>query len=158
MSVNSDLVGLLAAGAELLLIIVYTKKGQVQGFVKEVSSLIAMLAAALSLAGILRIYTGLHSGNVLGTASGLALVVVIALVYSVLRLFLVSAGLISKLPVIHTLDGILGLAAGFVESLLILYIVESLAPFFFGIRLELITKGLPAAAGLIRMLAAGAGQ
>lgn len=158
MSVNSDLVGLLAAGAELLFIIVYTKKGQVQGFVKEVSSLIAMLAAALSLAGILRIYTGLHSGNVLGTASGLALVVVIALVYSVLRLFLVSAGLISKLPVIHTLDGILGLAAGFVESLLILYIVESLAPFFFGIRLELITKGLPAAAGLIRMLAAGAGQ
>ncbi len=158
MSMNPDLIGLLASIGELLFIVLYAKKGQKQGFVKELGSLLAMLAAALSLAGILRVYTGFHAGSIAGTASGIALVAVVAFVYSILRLFLISAGLISKLPVIHLLDSILGLAAGLVESLLILYIAETLLPFFFGIHLELITKGLPAAAGLLRILAAGIPQ
>lgn len=152
MSLNADMIGLVAVAAELLFIVLYTKRGWKVGFARQLSSLIALLAASGSLLMILKVYSGLKEGDVKGLASGIALFVVIAVVYSVLRLFLFSIRLASKLPVINLVDSALGVAAGFVCGLLILYIVESLSPFFLGVEMELVTKGVPAAAGLVESL------
>ncbi|MBR7044227.1 MAG: hypothetical protein IKI23_01005 [Lachnospiraceae bacterium] len=152
MSLNADMIGLAAALAELLFIVLYTKRGWKVGFAKQLSSLIALLAASGSLLMILKVYTGFREGDVKGLASGIALFVVIAVVYSILRLFLFSIRLASKLPVISLVDSALGVAAGFACGLLILYIVESLSPFFLGVEMELVTKGVPAAAGLVGSL------
>ena len=152
MSLNADMIGLAAVAAELLFIVLYTKRGWKVGFARQLSSLIALLAASGSLLMILKVYSGLKEGDVKGLASGIALFVVIAVVYSVLRLFLFSIRLASKLPVINLVDSALGVAAGFVCGLLILYIVESLSPFFLGVEMELVTKGVPAAAGLVESL------
>lgn len=152
MSLNADMIGLAAVAAELLFIVLYTKRGWKVGFARQLSSLIALLAASGSLLMILKVYSGLKDGDVKGLASGIALFVVIAVVYSVLRLFLFSIRLASKLPVINLVDSALGVAAGFVCGLLILYIVESLSPFFLGVEMELVTKGVPAAAGLVESL------
>lgn len=152
MTLNADMIGLAALLAELLFMVLYTKRGWKVGFARQLSSLIALLAASGSLLMILKVYTGFKEGDVKNLASGIALFVVIAVVYSVLRLFLLSIRLASKLPVINLVDSALGVAAGFVGGLLILYIVESLSPYFLGVEMELVTKGVPAAAGLVESL------
>lgn len=152
MSVKADMIGLAAAIAEFLFMVFYTKRGWKKGFTKQLSSLIALLAAAGALLMILKVYTGLMGGDIKGMASGIALLVVISVVYSLLRLFLFPARVASKLPVISLLDSVLGVGAGFAGGLLILYIVESLSPFFLGVEMELVTKGVPAAASLVENL------
>ena len=152
MALNADMIGLAALLAELLFMVLYTKRVWKVGFARQLSSLIALLAASGSLLMILKVYTGFKEGDVKNLASGIALFVVIAVVYSVLRLFLLSIRLASKLPVINLVDSALGVAAGFVGGLLILYIVESLSPYFLGVEMELVTKGVPAAAGLVESL------
>lgn len=152
MNINADMIGLIAVLAEVLFMVFYTKRGWKKGFAEQLSSLIALLAAAGALLMILKVYTGFKGGDLKGLASGIALLVVISVVYSVLRLFLLSVRLVSKLPVINLLDSVLGVGAGFVCGLLILYIVESLSPFFLGVEMELVTKGVPAAASLVEVL------
>lgn len=155
MSMNADMIGLIAAVAELFFIVLYTKSGWKRGFAKQLSSLIALLAATGALLMILKVYTGFKDGDVKGLASGIAILVVISVVYSLLRLFLISISLVSKLPVISLLDSVLGVAAAFVCGLMILYIAESLSPFFLGVEMELVTKGVPAAASLVGSLIRG---
>jgi hypothetical protein len=155
MSVNADMIGLIAVIAELLFIVFYTKRGWKKGFAKQLSSLIALLAASGSLLMILKVYTGYKGGDVKGIASGIALLVVISVIYSLLRLFLLSIRLVSKLPVISLADSVLGMAAGFFCGLMILYIVETMSPFFLDVEMELVTKGVPAAASLVDSLLRG---
>ena len=99
MSVNADMIGLIAVIAELLFIVFYTKRGWKKGFAKQLSSLIALLAASGSLLMILKVYTGYKGGDVKGIASGIALLVVISVIYSLLD---VNANPIGKVKsVVH---------------------------------------------------------
>ncbi|MCL2717391.1 MAG: CvpA family protein [Lachnospiraceae bacterium] len=109
-----------------------------KGMVAEIVSLISLIFAIISLILVLNIagsYFGDREGNVLQM---LLVLVVIGLVYKVISLILTSLKLIAKLPVIKSLDKLLGAALGAVEAtLIIILLIQVLKYFSFSVPFSL---------------------
>ncbi len=95
--------------------------GRKKGMVKEVISLITMLVlsvfAALAAYG-LRSY---NDGRVFNVIVVVILLFLLMIVHHVLSLFFFSAKLISKLPIVHFADKLLGIVFGVFEVVLVLW-------------------------------------
>lgn len=95
--------------------------GRKKGMVKEVVSLITMLVlsifAALAAYGL----SSYHDGKVFNVIVVVILLILLMMGHRMLSLFLFSAKLISKLPIVHFADKLLGIVFGVFEVILVLW-------------------------------------
>ena len=93
------------------------------GLLTEAIALIAAVAVVVMVSSV----TGLwEAGDSSGAIFGVVLLIVLGLCYKLVKLILGSIRILSDLPVIHGLNRVLGLAAGFCEGFAILYFLEYL--------------------------------
>lgn len=100
--------------------------GYKKGMVKEVISLVSMAvlsAAAALLAGGLRSY---NDGKIFNVIVAVVLLSVLIIAHHLLKMVFFSAKLVSKLPVIHFADKLLGVVFGLFEVILLLWTVYTL--------------------------------
>lgn len=95
------------------------KKGMVKSIISFVSLIILCVVTAL-------IGNGLQSyfdGEVLNVVIMVLLLCVLGIVHHLLGIVFFSAKLISKLPIVHSLDKVLGIVVGILETVLIIWTI-----------------------------------
>lgn len=110
----------------LILIIVTAFKmadGYKKGMVKEIISFVSFVIACIVVALIANGIHNYQGGHIANVAFVFLLLVVIGVIHSVLRLIFFSVKLISKLPIVHWVDKLLGVVVGAAEVILLLWTV-----------------------------------
>jgi len=107
----------------LIFMVIKMIDGYNKGMVKEIISFISLiflcLFATLAAKGI----ASYQAGRILNILVVIFLLAVLGILHHVINLVVLPAKIVSKLPVIHGADRILGIAAGFLETLLILWTI-----------------------------------
>jgi len=111
----------------LLLLVSFCLRGYRRGMTKEISGLIAWAVTLFVISLIIMLYSSLRTNETRNTIYSVIILVLIGFVYGIVRFVLKSVKLLSKLPVFHLLDRILGLAVGLGEGVLIVWLVYVLA-------------------------------
>lgn len=114
----------------LILLVVKVLEGYNRGAIKEIISFVSLivLCAVAALIG-----KGLESylhKEFVGVAVTILLLCVLGIAHHLLGLIFFSAKLISKLPVVHWLDKIMGMAVGALEVILLLWTVYTFIMYF----------------------------
>lgn len=94
-----------------------------KGMIKEIISLVSLAVlcgVAALLAGGINSY---HDGNIFNVVIAVILLALLGIVHHLLGLVFFSAKLISKLPVIHFVNKLLGIVFGIFEVILLLWTV-----------------------------------
>lgn len=93
------------------------KRGMVKAIISLVSLVILCVVISLLAYGI----SSYNGGNIFHVVLTVILLTVLGLVHHLLSAVFFSAKLIAKLPVVHSLDKLLGIVFGLVETVLILW-------------------------------------
>lgn len=109
----------------LVFMIIKMIDGYNKGMVKEIISFISLvflcLFAGLAAKGV----ASYQDGHVLNVVVVIFLLAVLGILHHVINLAVLPAKLVSKLPVIHGADKILGIAVGIFETILILWTIDT---------------------------------
>lgn len=118
----------------LIVVVIYAlfkvADGYKKGIVKEIVSLVTLCVMGIM---IVLISKGLHSymeKEVVGVIIAVVLMALLGAVHHLLNVVLFSAKMISKLPVIHWVNKVLGAVFGVLEVILTLQIVYVLIMYF----------------------------
>lgn len=117
-----NLITIIVAVVFLIKIIDGFKKGVVKEVCSVVSMFVLCALAALVVGGI-RSY---NTGKFLNVIIAVVLISVLSIAHHLLKLVLFSAKLVSKLPVVHTLDKLLGAAFGALEVTISIWFIYML--------------------------------
>lgn len=107
----------------VLLMLVMSIRGFKKGFVKELSGLIALVAAFFVVAMAILFFAGIQKGNVTNSVYSVIVLLIFGIVYGLIRLVVNAFKILSHLPVLNLADKMLGLAAGFCEAVILVWIV-----------------------------------
>lgn len=128
--------------AVLILAVVNVLIGYRKGMVKSIISLVSLIV--LCVVGLL-LANGISSyndGKIFQVVLVVILLIVIGIAHHLLGIVFFSAKLLSKLPVVHSVDKVLGIVFGILETVLILWTVYTFAMMMdLGIVGELIRTG-----------------
>ena len=105
----------------ILLVAFKMYDGYKKGMVKEIVSFVSLLILAALVALIAGGISSYNSGKILNVIIAVVLLILLSIVHRVLSLVFFSAKLISKLPVIHSADKVLGILFGFLEVVIMLW-------------------------------------
>lgn len=97
--------------------------GYKKGMVKAVISLISLVILCVVVTLLANGISSYHDGNFFHVVLVAILLTLLGLVHHLLGVVFFSAKLVTKLPVVHSLDKLLGIVFGLVETLLILWTV-----------------------------------
>jgi len=114
----------------LAFIVIKIADGYKKGMVKEIISFISLIIMCIV---ILLVSVGIHSymeKEFVGILIAILLLAALGVAHHALKLVFFSAKLISKLPVIHWIDKLLGMAVGALEVILILWTVYTFIMYF----------------------------
>lgn len=100
--------------------------GYNKGMVKEIVSLVSLAILCAVAALVAQGVSSYNDGKMFNVAVAVILLVVLGIVHNLLKLAFFSAKLISKLPVIHFVDKLLGVVFGVFEVVLLLWMVYTL--------------------------------
>lgn len=104
--------------------------GYRKGMVKEIISFISMIVLCLVILLISNALQSYLHHEILGLIIAVALLAVLGIVHHLLGIVFFSAKLISKLPILHSVDKLLGIVVGLLEAVLILWTVYALVIYF----------------------------
>lgn len=121
-----NLLLIMAAIVLVVNIIFGYKKGMVHQLVSLVSTIIGGIVVLLISAG-LRNYV---SGDLLNALLVLVLLATLAIIQVALKAFFFSLKIVSKLPIIHGLDRVLGIFFGAVETVVLIWILYAIIMMF----------------------------
>ncbi len=107
----------------VLLVLFMVTHGYKRGMAKELSGLIALLAGLVVLALTIMLSTSFSAGEMTNTIYTLILFVAFGMAYGMVKFVLRSAKIVSKLPILHFLDAVMGSVVGFCKSVVIIWIV-----------------------------------
>ncbi len=113
---------LLVILAAILKVIDGYKKGMVKEIISLVSLLVLSGVAALLAQGI----SSYNDGKIFNVIVAVVLLVLLGIAHNLLKLVFFSAKIVSKLPVVHFLDKLLGVVFGVFEVVLLLWTVYTL--------------------------------
>lgn len=120
MNLNFLLIGV------IILAVYKVVDGFKKGMVKEIISLVSMAVlcavAALVAAGV----SNYNKGRIFNVIAAVLLLLVIVFVHQLLKFIFFSAKLLSKLPVVHFVNKLLGMVFGVFEVVLLLWTVYTL--------------------------------
>lgn len=113
--------------AVIVLIVLIWKivDGYKRGMVKEIISFISLIVLCVV---VVLIGAGLNSyleKELIGVVAAVLLLAILGIVHHLLGVVFFSAKMIVKLPIVHWLDKVLGMAVGALETVLILWTVYS---------------------------------
>ena len=97
--------------------------GYKKGMVKEIVSLISMIVLCGVVALIAGAVSSYHDGKVFNLIITVVMLALLGIVHHLLGVVFFSAKLVSKLPVIHFLDKLLGVVFGVFEVVLVLWTI-----------------------------------
>lgn len=95
--------------------------GVKRGVVREVIAFVNVIFVALVLGLVCMIFNAYHAHNYLGIVLLMVGIVALSIIYSLLKIVFFSAKVISKLPVVSSVDRLLGLVIGAAETLIIFW-------------------------------------
>lgn len=95
--------------------------GVKRGVVRETIAFINVIFVALVLGLVCMIFHAYHAENYLSIVLLLVGIVVLSILYSLLKIVFFSAKVISKLPVVSSVDRLLGLVIGAAEALIVFW-------------------------------------
>ena len=104
------------------IMVVMIVRGYKRGMAKEIVRLISLLVTLFVISLIIMLYTSLRARETKNTIFTIIVLLMVAVIYSVVRIFLKSVKLLSKLPVIKIIDKLLGVFVGGMEGLLIVWL------------------------------------
>lgn len=107
----------------IILMLVMVSRGFKKGMVKEITGLISLAVTLFVVSLIIMLYTSFHAEETENMLVTVIILVAVSLIYSLVKIFLKSAKLLSKLPVIKLLDRFLGLFVGAAKGMIILWII-----------------------------------
>ena len=110
----------------IILLIWRIAEGFHRGMVKEIISCVSLIV--LSFVAVLGVtaFSKYMKKDILSMASAIIILLVVLIAHRLLGLVFFSAKLISKLPVVHTADKLLGAIVGVVETALIIWLIFAL--------------------------------
>ena len=114
----------------LVFMIVKIADGYKKGMVKEIISFVSLILMCVV---VLLLGVGLRSymeKEIVGIVIAVLLLVILAIAHHALKLIFFSAKLISKLPIVHGIDKLLGMVVGALEVILILWTIYTFIMYF----------------------------
>lgn len=106
------------------------KKGSEKGLVESLNSVLTMICAAICFNLASGLAANYSSGNISYALIGVLLLIVVVCAYGVFHFVFSSIHIFSRLPVIKTLDNILGVFGGFIEGAVVLYLADAILRYF----------------------------
>lgn len=109
----------------IILIVLLCKivDGYKKGMVREIISVISLICLCIVAALIGNGVNSYLHGELINAVFAVLLLVLLSIAHHFLNLLLFPAKLISKLPVVHFVDKLLGIAVGVLETILILWTI-----------------------------------
>lgn len=111
----------------IIAMIVKMLSGYRNGMVKEMISMVSMVVLCVVAALVAYGVNSYHDGKVFNVAVAVVLLMLVMTAHHFLSLAFFSAKLFSKLPVVHTLDKLLGIVFGALEIVFLLWMVYAFA-------------------------------
>lgn len=108
-------------GAVLIVILIFAFRGHCKGIALEITSLISVLLSLLGMALIVRGIGSYLEKNTSGIVQAVIFFVALAFLAQILKLIITSLKIITKIPVIHFLNGFLGMIIGIAEGLVVVW-------------------------------------
>lgn len=109
--------------AVVILMVWMMIRGYKKGMAKELSGLVALFAAFVVLALGIMLVASFKQGEMTNTVYSVILLIVFGLAYGIVKIILRSAKVVSKLPIIHFFDSVLGIGVGLCKAVLVIWIV-----------------------------------
>ena len=121
-----DNVNLLLA-AVLILTVINVVMGYKKGMVKSIISLVSLIVLCVVGSLLANGISSYNDGKIFQVVLVVILLTVIGIAHHFLGIVFFSAKLLSKLPVVHSVDKLLGIVFGILETVLILWTVYTFA-------------------------------
>lgn len=118
---NLNIMFIVAAIAVVVKMIDGYKKGMVREIISLVSMVVLCIVAALAAYGV----SSYHDGKVFNVVVVVILLILVMTAHHILGLVFFSAKMFAKLPIVHSLDKMLGIVFGVFEIILILWTIYS---------------------------------
>lgn len=96
-------------------------EGYKRGMVKEIISFVSLIILCVAGALLGSALTHYFEQDIVSMAVAILLLLILCIAHRILSLFFFSAKLVSKLPVIHSLDKLLGVVIGALETVLLVW-------------------------------------
>lgn len=106
----------------LIVMLYMVAAGYQKGLTKQISGMVALTAAFVMLALVIMLVSSFQNREVTNTVYSVILLAVFGMVYGIVKFLLRSIKLMSNLPILHFLDQVLGIAAGLVKWILVVWI------------------------------------
>ena len=97
--------------------------GYSKGMVKEIVSFISLIVLCLVVALVASGLNSFYDGEILNVIVMVLLLAVLGIVHHLINVVVAPAKLLAKLPIVKSLDKILGIAVGIAETVLILWTI-----------------------------------
>lgn len=94
-----------------------------KGMIKEISGLISWAVTLFVISLFIMLYTSFNANEGKNTVFTVIILAAVAIIYSIIRIFLKPIKLVAKLPLLRLLDRILGIVIGTAEGLLIVWLM-----------------------------------
>ncbi len=117
-------------GIAAVIMIACVRKGVKKGFIYEVNAMLTVLCATIVFQLIVGIVRQQNLAEVSSVLMGIFMLVIVMALYGIFHFIFGALQIFARLPLIRVLDNILGLAAGFVEGALTLYLFDTVLRFF----------------------------
>ena len=115
---------------EILVLGYCIKKGSEKGLVESLSSVLTLICAAICYNLASGLAGNYSSGDISSALIGVVLLIVVVSAYGIFHFLFTSIHIFSRLPVIKSIDNILGVFGGFIEGAVILYLADAILRYF----------------------------
>lgn len=115
---------------EILILGYCIKKGSEKGLVESLSSVLTLICAAICYNLASGLAANYSSGDISSALIGVVLLIVVVSAYGIFHFLFSSIHIFSRLPVIKSIDNILGVFGGFIEGAVILYLADAILRYF----------------------------
>ena len=115
---------------EILVLGYCIKKGSEKGLVESLSSVLTLICAAICYNLASGLAANYSSGDISSALIGVVLLIVVVSAYGIFHFLFSSIHIFSRLPVIKSIDNILGVFGGFIEGAVILYLADAILRYF----------------------------
>lgn len=110
----------------VLVLIWRIAEGFKRGMVKEIISFISLLVMCVAVTLLGCALSNYFEKDIVSMVAAIILFLVLCIAHRLLSLLFFSAKVISKLPVVHSLDKLLGVVIGILETILIIWTIYTL--------------------------------
>ena len=110
--------------AVLAVLIIKIRSGYKRGMVKEVIMLVSLIILCVTVALITNVMKSYQQGQIFNTILMVLMLTILGVVQFLLKPIFFSAKLVVKLPIVSWADKILGILAGIMETVLLLWTLD----------------------------------